>query len=96
MRSTTISKYNLQKESFGNIMEATFTIQNGGAFDVKDIKITCTHYAHSGTVIDENTRTIYEIVKAHSKRTFRNFNMGFINSQAASSNCKIIDLAPTV
>jgi len=93
MYSTSISKWDWRKAGFDNIMQANFTIQNGGMFDVKDIKITCVHSAPSGTVIDENTRTIYEIVKAHSKRTFRNFDMGFINTQVASSSCKIDDLA---
>jgi len=79
------------KEGFDNIMEANFTIKNDGPYAIKDIEITCDHSAPSGTVIDRNTRTIYEIVKAKSKRLFTKFNMGFINSQVKSSSCRIVD-----
>lgn len=85
-------KFSWNKEGFGNVMIANFTIINNGSRDVKDIQITCTHYAPSGTEIDSNTRTIYQIVKAGKRKTIKNFNMGFINSQARSSACNITDL----
>jgi hypothetical protein len=81
------------KEGFGNVMQANFTITNKGTRDVKDLEITCTHFAKSGTQIDRNTRTIYDVVKAGKTRTFRNFNMGFIHSQADKSRCEVVDLA---
>jgi hypothetical protein len=77
---------------FGNIMEADFTIQNPTDHAIKDIEITCAHYAKSGTSIDSNTRTIYDIIPAKGKKRLKNFNMGFIHSQASSSSCKIVDL----
>jgi hypothetical protein len=85
-------KYSWRKEGFDNIMIANFTIINNGPRDVKDIQITCTHFAKSGTRIDSNTRTIYDIVKAGKKKRFNKFNMGFIHSQAQSSSCEITDL----
>jgi hypothetical protein len=93
LRATSISKFNWYKDGFGSVMTAAFTIKNDGDEDVKDIEIKFVHSAPSGTVIDSNTRTIYEIVPAHKSRTFRNFDMGFINSQASSSSCGIEDLA---
>ena len=53
----------------------------------------CTHSAPSGTEIDSNTRTIYELVPAGSKKVVKDFNMGFIHSQAASTYCQIVDYA---
>ena len=38
-------------------MVATFVIYNDNKFPVKDLVVTCTHTANSGTVIDSNTRT---------------------------------------
>ncbi len=78
-------------EGFGNIMEADFTIHNKSKYDIKDIEIECTHFAKSGTKIDSNERSIYEIVKNNSLKKFPKFSMGFIHSQANSSSCKIID-----
>ena len=70
-------------------MEATFTISNSSDYDVKDIEIRCTHAAPSGTEIDRNTRTLYDIVQARSTRTFPKVNMGFIHSQASRSGCSV-------
>jgi hypothetical protein len=80
------------KGGFENIMMADFTIDNKGERDIKDIEITCDHMGKSGTRIDSNTRTIYDIVKAKSRKKFNKFNMGLIHSQAASSSCRISDL----
>jgi len=81
------------KDALGVVFLATFTFENKGPTDVKDIEVTCTHYGASGTAIDTNTRTIYEIVKAKSSKTVRAFNMGFVHSQAASSSCRIVHYA---
>lgn len=75
-----------------DIMMASFVVKNESKYDIKDFEITCQHFAESGTNIDSNTRTIYDVVKAHSTRKFPNFNMGFIHSQAVRSGCKITDL----
>ena len=75
-------------------MIANFKINNATDHGFKDFEITCEHYATSGTMIDRNTRTIYEVVKAHSKKSIPHFSMGFIHSQAKSSNCRITDLVP--
>jgi len=69
----------------------TFTFGNKGATDVKNIRVTCTHYGAGGAVINANTRTIYETVKAKSSKTIRGFNMGPVHSQAVRSSCAIAD-----
>jgi hypothetical protein len=81
------------KSGFDNIMEATFTVNNQSKRDIKDIEIECVHFAPSGTKIDSNRRTIYEVVKAGGARTFPKFNMGFIHTQAKSTSCGIRDIA---
>jgi hypothetical protein len=76
----------------GMIMTINFKIDNVTDHDFKDFEITCNHFAPSGTKIDSNTRTIYEVVKAHGKKSMNHFNMGFIHSQAASSDCRMSNL----
>jgi hypothetical protein len=71
-------------------MTATFTIENPSNFDIKDMQIRCEHSAPSGTYIDRSERTIFEIVPARSAKTFANFNMGFIHSQAAKTGCSVV------
>lgn len=84
--------FSWSKGGFGSIMEADFTIENPSNYAIKDIEVTCTHFANSGTEIDSNTRTIYESVPSRGKKVVKNFNMGFIHSQAKKTSCKIEDL----
>jgi hypothetical protein len=91
-RYVRLKAFSWRKEAFGNVMEADFTIENMLSVNVKDIEIVCTHSAPSGTVIDSNTRTIYDLIGAGKTRVFRNFNMGFIHSQANRSSCEVVDV----
>jgi len=81
--------FSWNKDGFGSVMMAKFVLRNNNDFAVKDIKIKCTHTAKSGTVIDSNTRTIYDVIKPKSQKTFRDFNMGFIHSQVDRSSCEV-------
>jgi hypothetical protein len=86
--------YKWYKEGFGSVMIADFTVKNPTQYSFKDFEITCTDSGPSGTVIDSNTRTIYEIVEPISTKVIKRVNMGFIHSQAARSKCEITDLVP--
>ena len=88
-----MSDFRWKKGGFDSVMLATFTFDNKNEFSVKDIEVRCEHSAKSGTTIDSNSRTIYEAIPAHSKKTIRDFGMGFIHSQAASSSCRIVSVA---
>jgi len=89
-RYVKIVDFSWHTDGFGSVMVATFTIKNSLPVSVKDIEVECTHSASSGTVIDSNQRTIFEIIKSGQTRTFRDFNMGFIHSQAKRSGCIIV------
>ncbi len=91
-RYVTITDFSWTTGAFGNVMEVTLTIKNALPVQVKDIEVKCTHSAPSGTVIDSNRRTIYEVIGAGKARTFRKFNMGFIHSQANRSSCQVVDV----
>jgi hypothetical protein len=90
--SVEMTNFSWVKKGFGNIMEAKFAIKNNLLVAVKDIEVKCTHYSASGTNIDSNRRTIYEIIKPERKRTFRKFDMGFIHSQASKTSCKVVGM----
>jgi len=93
MRDVSLVLDSWTKGGFDSIMIANFTVKNSTKYSVKDITVTCTHYAASGTEIDSNTRTIYEMVKAKAQKRIREFNMGFIHSQTQRTRCQIDDLA---
>jgi hypothetical protein len=75
------------------MMIATFVIRNDSDHDVKDIEIKCDNSGSSGTVMESNTKTVYQGFLAHKTRTISGFNMGFINSQATRSGCGITNLS---
>ncbi len=75
-------------------MVANFTVKNSSDYPFKDFEITCQHFSPSGTNIDSNVRTIYEVVKPHSTKKIRHFDMGFVHSQSVNANCKITNLVP--
>ncbi len=81
------------KAGFDNLMQVTVTFMNNGKVDVKDVELTCDHFSNSGTHIDSNTRVIYEVIQAGKSRTFKDFDMGFIHSQAIKTRCSVTDLA---
>jgi hypothetical protein len=81
-----------QKAGFDNVMEVSVTFVNKGARDVKDIELKCEHFSNSGTRIDSNKKTIYEVVPAGKSKSIKNFNMGFIHSQAAKTSCFVSDV----
>jgi hypothetical protein len=86
-----IADFSWTKDESGTFMIASFVVENRSRSNVKDIEVTCRHFAPSGTEIDSNTRTIYEIIPAGRRLTIKNFNMGFIHSQAQRSQAEVTD-----
>ncbi len=84
--------FDWSKGGFDSIMMIDMTIKNNGTSDIKDFTVECQHTSNSGTKIDSNKRQVYEIIKAGETRTFKEFNMGFIHSQATSSSCGVTNL----
>lgn len=87
-----IKKLDWNTGGFDTIMMVNVIFQNNGKRDVKDIELECVHFAKSGTRIDSNKKVIYEVVPAGKSLTVKQFNMGFIHSQVASTSCKITDV----
>jgi hypothetical protein len=77
----------------GAFLKVTFKIRNSNTFPVKDLEVRCDHSGKSGTIMDHNTRTIYDVIPGNSTKTFPDFDMGFIHSQAVSTRCSVISLA---
>lgn len=79
-----------RKEGFGAVMTITGTIRNNSRFALKDFTLQCELSAPSGTLVDRNVKIIYEQVAAGSSKVVRNFNMGFITDQSATTSCRIV------
>ena len=86
--------FEFAKSGFGSVEMINGTITNAGPTNVKDVKIECEGYAASGTKIDTNKRTLYQAVEAGKTLKFKDFNMGFINSQVKKTSCSIVGFEP--
>lgn len=84
-----VEKVVWRKEGFGNVMVIDITLRNDSLSHLKDFQITCESNGPSGTMIDRNSRVLYEMVEARKTRTFRKINMGFINRQASGTQCGV-------
>ena len=80
-----------QKGGFDNVQLVRFSVRNKAPFPIKDFELTCVHQGPSGTDMDRNVRTVYELVPANGSKYVREVNMGFIAAQATSSRCDITD-----
>jgi hypothetical protein len=90
MNSLTLKDFKTQKAGFDNVLVlSSITIENFGDIDAKDVKVRCETYGASGTKLNSGTITIYQVVKAHKTATFKNLNMGFMNTQSATADCEI-------
>jgi len=88
-RYVIIEGFSWKKGGFGTTMQANFSLKNSLPWKVKDIEIRCKHSAPSGTMIDENSRTIYESIEPNKTRQISDFGMGFIHTQAHTSLCEV-------
>ena len=88
-----IQAFSWQRTGLDVVMLANFSIKNELPVDIKDFTITCTHSGKSGTIIDSNSKTIFDIIKSGETKQFLNVNMGFIDNQASSSRAEITDFA---
>ena len=86
-REPHVTVHSWSEGGFGSVALLDLTITS--PTPIKDVELTCHAYAPSGTELGQNVKTIYEIVK--SKRRFREFNLGFINSQTQRIGCGISD-----
>lgn len=78
-----------RREGFGNVLVMDMTVRNRSLSNLKDFVIVCEAMGASGTVISTAKRTLFEVVKARSEKSFKDINMGFIDPQSKKSNCEI-------
>ncbi len=77
-----IVKQSWRKGGFGSVAIHNLTIRNESNYDIKDISIKFSYLSDSGTLLDYNVQTIYQIIKAKKTRTFYDVNAGLVHSQA--------------
>ena len=91
IRDLVTLEFTWTRDAFDTIMVADLTITNGSHVDIKDVVVRCTHFTKTGTKIDTNTETVYEVIKSNTSGFFPSVQMGFLHSAATKSSCGIKD-----
>jgi hypothetical protein len=84
-----MSAVSWHKEAFGSVMVASFTLHNDNPMPLKDIEVTCASSGPSGSIIDKNTRTVYEVIRQRSLLQVDKLNMGFIRTETTNTQCRV-------
>lgn len=78
---------------FRGLLRIDVVIKNDLPWPVKDITVTCTMIAPSGTSIGQTSRTLYEKIGTKSEKSISGINMGFVNPQGKLNDCNVTNLA---
>ena len=76
-------------QQIAELQPAVENPENDSLSNLKDFQIVCESMGPSGTVTDQNTRVLYGLVEARKTRTFRKLNMGLVNQQSVSADCRV-------
>jgi hypothetical protein len=82
-----LSTFSWSLGGFKSVGLVNATVDNPNDFPVKDVTIQCRFSGKSGTQLSNAGRTVYDTVPAHSKKTFREINVGFVDTQSARAEC---------
>lgn len=86
-----VRDFTWRKDGFGSVMVASFKVENGLDYDVKDVTLNCRVHGASSTTIGQPSAVVFDAFPAGKWKLVRDFNIGFISSQAQTANCEIVD-----
>jgi hypothetical protein len=85
-----ISSQSWRRGGLGSKALVTFTVRNGNDYAVKDVEIGCAFTRRDGSHLTNRKRTIHDIVRMKSARTFARMHIGFVNVHAYKAKCSLL------
>jgi hypothetical protein len=79
---------------FGSTPIHTLTLKNRCELSYKDIGILISYSSKSGTPVDTGRYVIMDVLPASKTKTFRDINMGFMDSQSETASVIITSVKP--
>jgi hypothetical protein len=80
----------LAEIKLGRVVEGGFTLKNPNDVPIKDVDITCTVTAPSGTAIHHYRFTIFDIVPAKGEKVIKNYKFGYWPQQGERVGCRVV------
>lgn len=66
-------------------------IENSDDTARRDVRLRCTQNGASGSVIRTQEITVFEVIPAKGRRSFRDLTLGFVDDQMKTVGCEIIE-----
>jgi hypothetical protein len=85
-----ISSQSWRRGGLGSKALVTFTLRNGNDFAVKDVEIACAFTRRDGSHLTDRKRTLHDVVRMKSARTFARMHVGFVNVHAHKAKCSLL------
>jgi hypothetical protein len=82
-----ISSQRWRRGGLGSKALVTFTIRNRNDYAVKDFAISCAFSRRDGSHLTDRIRTIHDVVKMRSRKTFAGVHVGYVNINANKAKC---------
>jgi hypothetical protein len=75
-----------------HMVDASFTIENKSAHDIKNVVILCTLFDDVGKEQGRDKWVVFKTVNSHDSGSFSFSNKMFISNTIVRSDCEIVDL----
>jgi len=94
LQSIALTRSSIKVQETGNIVDASFTIENKSRHDIKNISIFCTLFDVTGKEQGRDKWIVFDIVRAQKRGVFTFSDKMFISNSIVRSDCRIVDLQP--
>ncbi|HID68886.1 MAG TPA: hypothetical protein EYP35_00110 [Desulfobacterales bacterium] len=94
LQSIVLSRSSITIQKAGNMVDASFTIENKGKHDIKNISILCTLFDVKGKEQGRDKWIVFDTVKAQNHGVFTFSDKMFISDSIVRSDCEIVGLQP--
>jgi hypothetical protein len=74
------------------MVDASFSIENKGTHDIKNVKIICTLFDAAGNEQGRTKWVVFDTVTSQNTEDFTFVDKMFISNSIVRSDCKIVDM----
>ncbi|MEA3466836.1 MAG: hypothetical protein U9R57_01265 [Thermodesulfobacteriota bacterium] len=92
LHSVSLVRSAVTVQKAGNIVDASFAIENKGGQDIKNVSVLCTLFDAAGKEQGRDKWVVFDTVKSQGHGVFTFSDKMFISDSIVRSDCKIVDL----
>ncbi len=90
--SVNLDHFSVTIPQTGHMVEASFSIDNKGADDIKNVVILCRLFDERGNEQGRNKWIVYDSIKSQKSENFSFVGKMFISKRTTVADCSIVDM----